>query len=270
MTPLEALDDHQRRPRQLGKLVGASAIGDIGSIVAGDALRFYVVIDDGRIREAKFQVFNCQGQLASASVVCELATGKTLAEAYAIDHAAVCAHLGGLDPMHLPPQLWGAAGLRTAIDAFEGRDPDFDTEHDPLLCRCYGVSEQTVRDAIRIGGADSVDAVGAATQAGTGCGSCQIDIRRWVERKGEAEKTKAPAAKAQPIAGRIQQMHKIATLVAAEFPGIEPWDIEGKIVRVRLAADLGADVPAARAALKQLEARIRADVAPDLSVSAAP
>jgi len=269
MTPLDLLDDHQRRPRQLGKLVGASAIGDIGSIVAGDALRFYIVVDDGRITDAKFQVFNCQGQLASASVVCELAKGKTLAEAYAIDHAAICAHLGGLDPMHLPPQIWGTAGLRTAIDAFEGREPDFDTEHDPLLCRCFGVSEQTVRDAIRIGGADSVEAVGAATRAGTGCGTCQVDIRRWVERKGEAEKAKTPTVKAQPIVGRIQLMHKIATLVQAEFTGIEPWDIEGKIVRVRLSPALGADVPAARAALKQLEARIRADIAPDLGVSAA-
>ena len=267
MTPSELLDDHQRRPRNLGKLAGANAIGDIGSIIAGDALRFYIAVDDGRIREARFQVFNCQGQLGSASVVCEMAIGKTLAEAYTIDHAAVCAHLGEIDPMALPPQLWGAEGLRTAIDAFEGREADFDRDLDPLLCRCVGVSEQTVRDAIRLGGADSVEAVTAATGAGSGCGTCQVDIRRWRERNGEAEKAKPKAAKA--VVGRIQQLRRIATLVVAEFPEIEPWDLEANIVRVRLTGALAADVPAARTALKQLEARIRADISPDLGVSAA-
>lgn len=270
MTPAELLDDHQRRPRNLGKLAGASAIGDIGSIIVGDALRFYVVVDDGRIREAKFQVFNCQGQLAAASVVCEMAQGKTLAEAYAIDHAAVCDHLGGLDPMRLPPQLWGLEGLRTAIDAYEGRDGDFHRDQDPLLCRCHGVSEQAVRDSIALGGATTVEAVGVATKAGTGCGTCQADIRRWIERGGQAERAKGPAVGGKPVVGRIQTLHKISELIHAEFAGIEPWDIDGKIVRVRLAADLAENDREARAQLKALEARIRETIAPDLGVSAAP
>jgi len=47
MNPVDLLDDHTRRPRNLGKLIGASAVGDVGSIIAGDALRFYVVVDAG-------------------------------------------------------------------------------------------------------------------------------------------------------------------------------------------------------------------------------
>ena len=38
MTPAELLDDHQRKPRNVGKLLNASAVGDVGSIVVGDAL----------------------------------------------------------------------------------------------------------------------------------------------------------------------------------------------------------------------------------------
>lgn len=268
MNPVELLDDHQRRPRNLGKLVGASAIGDIGSIIVGDALRFYIVVDDGRITQAKFQVFNCQGQLASASVVSDMVVGRSLAEAYAIDHAALCAHLGGLDPMRLPPQVWGIEGLRTAIDAYEGRDGDFTIEVDPQLCRCHGISEQVVRDAIRIGGCTTVEAVGEATKAGTGCGSCQVDIHRWIDRGGEAERAK-PKQTAKPTVGRIQILHAIAKIVQAEFPGIEPWDLDGKIVRVRIVGPLADNDREARAELKRLEGVIRERVSADLGVSAA-
>jgi len=39
------------------------------------------------------------------------------------------------------------------------------------------VTDETVRAAIA-GGADSVGAVGCATKAGTGCGSCQTDLKQ--------------------------------------------------------------------------------------------
>ena len=39
MTPVELLEDHARRPRNVGKLLNATAVGDVGSIVVGDALR---------------------------------------------------------------------------------------------------------------------------------------------------------------------------------------------------------------------------------------
>lgn len=39
------------------------------------------------------------------------------------------------------------------------------------VCACFDVSEDKIREAIR-NGADTVEAVGEATQAGTGCGGC--------------------------------------------------------------------------------------------------
>lgn len=44
-----------------------------------------------------------------------------------------------------------------------------------LLCHCLVVEEGEVRKAIR-GGARTVDAVGEACEAGTGCGSCRAGI----------------------------------------------------------------------------------------------
>ena len=50
----------------------------------------------------------------------------------------------------------------------------------PLLCVCHDVGENAVRAAI-CAGASSVAAVGAATCAGTNCGSCRPQIARLLE-----------------------------------------------------------------------------------------
>jgi assimilatory nitrate reductase catalytic subunit len=43
----------------------------------------------------------------------------------------------------------------------------------PMVCVCFGVGEPAIVEAITAGAADSVAAVGAATCAGTNCGSCR-------------------------------------------------------------------------------------------------
>ena len=50
-----------------------------------------------------------------------------------------------------------------------------------LVCTCHKVTEAGVREAIAAGCA-SVEAVGGATRAGTGCGSCKNDLARLVSR----------------------------------------------------------------------------------------
>ncbi len=50
-----------------------------------------------------------------------------------------------------------------------------------LVCTCHKVTDTTIRLAIA-GGATSVEAVGNATCAGTGCGSCRTEIARLVAR----------------------------------------------------------------------------------------
>jgi nitrite reductase (NADH) large subunit len=60
---------------------------------------------------------------------------------------------------------------------------------DRMICNCHKVTDATIRLAVS-GGAQSVEAVGAATRAGTGCGSCRTDIARLV---GQAPPTPVAA-----------------------------------------------------------------------------
>jgi nitrite reductase (NADH) large subunit len=54
-----------------------------------------------------------------------------------------------------------------------------------MICNCHRVTDATIRLAVS-GGARSVEAVGAATNAGTGCGSCRTDIARLVGQQAAA------------------------------------------------------------------------------------
>ncbi len=278
MTPAELYDDHRRKPRNLGKLAGAHAVGDVGSIVAGDALRFYLGLDGERITAAKFQVFNCQGQVAAASVASELVVGRTLDEALLLGPRDVCAQLGGLSHHELPPQLWAFEGLRAAVATMRGGAEPADLEVEPMLCPCLGTSIETVRQAILVGGHATIEAVVAATGAGRDCGACLPDIRRLVDdpsgRGGKAE-AKPAAAKDNGVAGRIPTLHRIGRILservaseaAAAGGAIELWDFDGRTVTVRLRGAFAADVGAARPTLELLERLLRAEVDATIGVA---
>jgi nitrite reductase (NADH) large subunit len=52
---------------------------------------------------------------------------------------------------------------------------------DRLVCNCHKVTQSAVREAIAAG-ADSIEAVGVATKAGTGCGSCKSELTQLLPR----------------------------------------------------------------------------------------
>ncbi|MEK7413486.1 MAG: iron-sulfur cluster assembly scaffold protein [Planctomycetota bacterium] len=265
LTPREQLDDHQRRPRNLGKLLNASATGDVGSIVVGDALRFYVKIADGRISEARFQVFNAGDQVASASVVTELAVGRTPDEAMALGPVDVCAHLGGLAAEDLPPIIWGLEGLRSAIAVHRSEIPEADEELQPLFCRCHGIPEETVRQSMQIMALDSVQGVVDATGVGTGCGSCRADIPRLLAEAVDKPLVKEAAKQPSGAVGRIPTVMKIQRFVsekiqpdATKLGGtIELWDFDGTIVTVSVR---GLADDQKRKILADLEGMMKAEV----------
>jgi NAD(P)H-nitrite reductase large subunit len=51
---------------------------------------------------------------------------------------------------------------------------------DRQVCNCHRVNENVICDAIK-NGADSVEAIGACTKAGTGCGSCRGELQRLIQ-----------------------------------------------------------------------------------------
>ena len=64
-----------------------------------------------------------------------------------------------------------------------GRAPGTAADDGAIVCVCLGIGERRICGAIRGGGLTSVDAIGAATGAGTNCGSCRPALARLLATK---------------------------------------------------------------------------------------
>jgi nitrogen fixation protein NifU and related proteins len=102
--------DHFQHPRNCGELSDASGRARIENPACGDVLELAVKIADGRIADIRFRAQGCVAAMACASAITELAKGKSVEQARALDRHAVIAVVGSL-----PPASGHAAQL--AIDA---------------------------------------------------------------------------------------------------------------------------------------------------------
>jgi nitrogen fixation NifU-like protein len=76
----------------------------------GDSMRIYLKVEDGLIKDAKFEAQGSAGTFASGSSVTEMIKGKTLREAGKITENTVLADIG-----QLPAQWYSGPSL--VIDA---------------------------------------------------------------------------------------------------------------------------------------------------------
>jgi len=68
----------------------------------------------------------------------------------------------------------------TRLGLLAGRPPSGKSSG-RLICSCLGVGSVAIGEAIQAG-SRSVEGVGAATGAGTNCGSCKPEIRAFLEK----------------------------------------------------------------------------------------
>jgi len=76
----DVIVDHNRNPRNFGKLEPADAHADGHNPLCGDRLSVYVNLDGDRLHEVKFNGSGCAISVASASLLTEAVKGKTRGE----------------------------------------------------------------------------------------------------------------------------------------------------------------------------------------------
>lgn len=112
----EKVLDHFRNPRNVGTLEGDDvAVGRVGNPVCGDLMEFYIKVKNNRITDIKFKTFGCGSAIATASMITELAKGKTLNEALKITRQDVADELDGLPPIKMHCSNLAADALKDAI-----------------------------------------------------------------------------------------------------------------------------------------------------------
>ncbi|HYC54268.1 MAG TPA: molybdopterin-dependent oxidoreductase, partial [Candidatus Binatia bacterium] len=100
------------------------------------------------------------------------------------DHLAAALFVAGepvaVDRSFLIAQLGTSLAAATRISVLAGMRGGSAGTAGALICACHGVSASVIRAAICERGAATVAAVGECTMAGTGCGSCRMEIGRML------------------------------------------------------------------------------------------
>ena len=117
----QRITDAVAKPKNLGEMSDADAVGTVGSEGCGDMLRMWVKFRQdaqGRkvIDRATFQTFGCETAIAVASVATELVAGKTVAEALDLSGADLASSLGALPPMKIHCAQLVEGALRSALE----------------------------------------------------------------------------------------------------------------------------------------------------------
>ncbi|NOZ69835.1 MAG: Fe-S cluster assembly protein NifU [Deferribacteres bacterium] len=263
-------------PKNAGEIENPDAVGEVGSIVCGDALKLTLRIDrkTDRIIDAKFRTFGCASAIASSSALTELIKGKTVDEALRITNKDIADYLGSLPREKMHCSVMGMEALQAAIANYRGEKPRR-AEEGKIVCECFGVTDEKIKRVIRENNLQTVEDVTNFTKAGGGCGSCIPEIEKILgEVRGErvAVKPEAPRRKLTNIQkiAMIQEVmeREIRPLLQADGGDVELVDVEGDKVTVSLrgmcTGCLMADVT-----VKNIEKKLKELVSEELFVEAA-
>lgn len=117
----EKVLEHFMHPHNIGKMEDADAQATEGSPACGDQVTVYLKVNDAdlTIKEVSFLSYGCASNIATGSIITDLAKGKTLEEAKKITWRDAMEALDGLPPVKVHCSVLAADTLQTAISNYE-------------------------------------------------------------------------------------------------------------------------------------------------------
>ena len=238
----EAVHDHFMRPHNVGPLEGANAIGEVGSLTCGDALKLYLKINDQHIIEdASFETFGCASAIASSSVLTDMVKGMSVEDALKITNKDITNALGGLPKQKMHCSVMGQEALEAAIRQWKGEPPvPHAHEEGKLVCKCFGITDAQIIRAITENGLKTVEEITNYTKAGGACGECLDEIAEILAT--QLKQKPLVELKPKPRLTNVQRMQKVLKTIdeeirpqlAADGGDIELVDVDGLRVVVSL------------------------------------
>ena len=258
----DEVKEHFFNPKNAGAVEGANAVGEVGSISCGDALRLTLKVDEKGdvIQDAGFQTFGCGSAIASSSALTEMIKGMTVDEALKVSNQDIADFLGGLPPEKMHCSVMGKEALEAAVANYRGEEWSDDHEEGELICKCFGIEAPMIEEQVRANKLTTVEDVTNYTKAGGGCSTCHEKIEELIATTWESMGEPIPAAAAtpepdadltplvtpEPIAAKgkltmVQRIRKIEEVLEAMRPtlkadggDVELIDVDGNTVYVKM------------------------------------
>jgi len=262
--------EHFLNPKNVGEIEDANAVGEVGSMACGDALKLFLKLDDDeRITDVKFKTFGCASAIASSSALTEMLKGKTLTEAEKVTNQDIVDFLGGLPKEKMHCSVMGQEALEKAIACYRGIPVE--EKEGEVVCECFGITDVEIKKALSQHQLKAVEDVTNFIKAGGGCGKCHDRIEELIREYG----VPAPVEKTAPRKlSNIQKIKLIEETLEREVKpalkkdngDIELVDVDGNRVQVKLKGTC-ASCKSANVTLKDfVEKKLREFVVPDLVV----
>jgi len=239
----DKLKDHFFNPRNVGEIEDPDGVGEVGSLACGDALKLTFKLDaNGRITDAKFKTFGCASAIATSSVLTEMIKGLTLDQATKVTNKDIAEYLGGLPEQKMHCSVMGREALEAAIENYQSGGKKKHELEGNVICTCFGVTDKEIERVIRENNLTTVEEVTNYCKAGGGCGGCQSEIEKMIEKIQPDEIKQAPVTVARR-AGKLTNIQKIQLIqqtineqirpaLRAHGGNIELIDVEGNKVVV--------------------------------------
>ena len=271
----EKVYEYFKNPRNVGEIENPDAVGEVGSIICGDALKLTLKVEQGteKILDAKFKTFGCASAIASSSALTEMIKGKTLAEASKITNQHIAEFLGGLPSEKMHCSVMGMEALEAAIKSYKGgkQDKVIIGAGERIVCKCFSVTEAKILKAIKENKLHTVEEVTNFTKAGGGCRQCVGEIEKIIKDYwAEAEHK---SFEKMTVVEKIKMLEKVLSedinpRLKADGGWIELVDVRGKTVVLRFLG-MCAGCPSSSATLKNVvEKEFRERIDPTLEVEA--
>ena len=268
-----------KNPLNVGEIENPDAVGEVGSIICGDALRLTLRIDKkaNKIIGAKFKTFGCASAIASSSALTEMIKGMTIEQAVKVTNQDIANYLGGLPEEKMHCSVMGMEALEAAIANYRGAPPKKEMiQEERIICKCFSVTDKKIIRAIKENNLRTVEEVTHFTKAGGGCGKCKPEIEKLLKEFWEKEATKGVSFK-QASKKALTNLERISLIketvereirpsLKADGGDIELVDVDRNKVFVRL---LGTCMgcPAGGFTLKELvESKLKEFVDSDIIV----
>lgn len=113
--------EHFQNPHNVGTMEDPDGKATVGSPACGDMVTVYLKVDreTSVITDMKFQSYGCASNIATGSIITDLALNKTIDEAKNITWQQASEELGGLPPIKAHCSVLAVEGLQEAIQNYE-------------------------------------------------------------------------------------------------------------------------------------------------------